>query len=289
MSAPQASAQDEQAARSHYEAGVAAQARQDANAAIREFREAVRIAPRSAAARFQLGFTLAAKGNYKAAIDELLIAAELEPSNPAAHYYLGAAHYFSGNTEAAIEPLSRASRLAPDNPDAHFYLGAALRQRAGMSATSSSPLAVDAANTSARLPLAPAETRGAMGVMVDAKGAMVDGEDDLDAAILALKQAARLRPTSSATWIELGLAFVDRRDPAAAIDSFNRALALGRDSDAASLVALHNLGMAQLQKGDHEQAIATYRRLVLLAPTRAEAHYNLALALKNRDRLAVVQ
>jgi tetratricopeptide (TPR) repeat protein len=77
------------------------------------FQNAIRLDPKSAAARYGLGFLHQARGENAAAIEQYSRAAELDPGMAAAFANLAAAYLASGRREEAAAALSRALQLDP--------------------------------------------------------------------------------------------------------------------------------------------------------------------------------
>jgi len=97
-----------------------------ADEAISEFREAIRIEPDYPEACDNLGNALHIKGRTDEAISEFREAIRLKPDYAEAHNNLGAALCDTGKIDEAISEDQEAIRLKPDYADAHNNLGAAL-------------------------------------------------------------------------------------------------------------------------------------------------------------------
>ena len=94
--------------------------------AIAEYRKAIEIDPRYAAAHNNLGIGLRVQGKTEEAIAEYRKAIDLDPRYAAAHYNLGNALGVQGKTEEAIAEYRKAIDLDPRDAAAHYNLGSAL-------------------------------------------------------------------------------------------------------------------------------------------------------------------
>lgn len=93
------------------------------DAAIQEYREALRIIPDSFEAHNNLGLALDDKGDLGNAIKEYKEAMRLNPDNPVLHNNLGLALAAKGDPDAAIKEYRTALRIKPDYSDAHNSIG----------------------------------------------------------------------------------------------------------------------------------------------------------------------
>jgi predicted O-linked N-acetylglucosamine transferase (SPINDLY family) len=103
---------------------------------------------------------------------------------------------------------------------------------------------------------------------------------DPDAALAALKNAAAVAPQQPEAHFRIGDLLRRRGDYAAAIASYETALAMGTHP-----VLLNNIGLALQQEGRFEEAERHYRRALEQEPALVEANANLAdlLRLRHRD------
>jgi TPR repeat protein len=99
----------------------------DLDAAIDEYRIALKLKPDSAKIHLQLGVALMAKQDWRAAMTELKEAMRLDPELTQAHYNLGTVFYTIGNLKAAIQSYQRALELQPRFPDARYHLALVLK------------------------------------------------------------------------------------------------------------------------------------------------------------------
>ncbi|HXU61456.1 MAG TPA: protein kinase [Polyangia bacterium] len=106
-----------------------------------------------------------------------------------------------------------------------------------------------------------------------------------DQAVAEWKQAAALEPGFAAPRFNLALNALAHRDPAAAIQLLDDAIA----QDPTAPNAHHLRGRARLAAGDAAGAAADLAEAVRLAPRDAEAWKWLGLALKGRDQAAAQQ
>lgn len=99
----------------------------DLDAAIDEYRMALKLKPDSARTHLQLGVALTAKQDWRAAMAEFNEATRLDPELTQAHYNLGTVFYTTGNLKAAIQSYQRALELQPSFPDARYRLALVLK------------------------------------------------------------------------------------------------------------------------------------------------------------------
>jgi tetratricopeptide (TPR) repeat protein len=92
-----------------------------------------------------------------------------------------------------------------------------------------------------------------------------------DAVLGLLRRAATLCPDDAAIANDLGVAFFDRGDLAAAADCYRRAVAL----DPADPAAWCNVAIASARQGDSQGAIEAWEAALLCEPDFVAAHYNL--------------
>ncbi len=82
--------------------------------------------------------------------------------------------------------------------------------------------------------------------------------------------ACRPQPQTSDDWFEQGMAQIQHREADAAIESFDRAIALGNPNAAVYI----NRGILYDEKGDYAAAIADYTTAIQQSPDLDEAYYN---------------
>lgn len=116
----------------HYRRGVEAASRRDFPTALREFRLAVRYAPRSAPAHNSLGWAYLQVGKVDKAIPELRQAITLSPKFAQAHRNLGEALQRQDDLDGAIKSYQEALLLQPNWADVHELLGVVLGHRGNL-------------------------------------------------------------------------------------------------------------------------------------------------------------
>lgn len=106
-------------------AGAALTALSRYDAAEKELRRALRLAPDLADVHHQLGLVLFKRGVYAAAATELRRAVELDPGCGPAYVVLGEALNQLAESDQALEALENAARIQPENSRAYWAMGIA--------------------------------------------------------------------------------------------------------------------------------------------------------------------
>ena len=112
----------------HWDLGLVAGARDDWPEAVRQFREAARLAPELPVVRLNLGLALNRAGEARAALDQLGEAVRLDPRLAAAHFAMGTLYERSGRDEEAVERYTLAAAQDPNHAEAHLRLADTLRR-----------------------------------------------------------------------------------------------------------------------------------------------------------------
>jgi len=116
-------------------------------------------------------------------------------------------------------------------------------------------------------------------------GTIFRQDGDADAALFELREAIRLNPMSAEAQTTLGQMLQARRDAEGAAKAFAEAERLNKlKADAQAAVFAVNAGIEAMKRHETAAAIEKFREAVRLAPDNAQAHYQLALALRRAGR-----
>ena len=107
----------------HLNLGIALADQYDASGAFKEFSEAVRLDPKSAASHYNLGRYYYQIGDYGKAQTELSTACNLQPDFRAALYFLALVENQNNQLQHSTELLIKLVALEPGNADAQYLLG----------------------------------------------------------------------------------------------------------------------------------------------------------------------
>ncbi len=112
----------------HYNLAAMLQAKNELDAAIREYEAAVRLRPEDAAANNALGAALVAAGHPEQSVGYLQTALKTRPDSFDAHYNLGLALAGQNDFVGASQQLALALQLQPQDANVEANLGAALAE-----------------------------------------------------------------------------------------------------------------------------------------------------------------
>lgn len=275
--------------------------RNDMNAAISGFREALRLDPSLYGAAQDLGLALVKLKRWPEAIDTFAEMSRRQPNSvdaaylyalalfnagrkdeaeqqarralridagaSAAHTLLGIILATRGDNNEANDALSQAVALDANSFDAHFYLGRVqygLKDYAG---------AVKSLRAAVTLDPRHAEARFFLGTALEVAG-------DSDAALAEYQELIKLDPQSVFGLVGLGALLVKQGKTEEAIGTLKRAIAL----DGSRFESYWALGRALIQTEQFADAVESLKKAVALAPDRSDAHYQLGLALRRLGR-----
>ena len=235
---------------------------------IAEFEAALRIKPDSPDALNNLGLVYRQTNEDEKAIAAFRHAIRLSPGYADAHANLGAILTATDVAEA-IHELEKAIELQPGLLRAHYNLAIAY----GSSPKHGSDREIQQLQKLLALDANYPRADFALGKALLRKGNVPD-------AVTHLERAARLEPQFGEAHYQLGLALTRAgRSQEAAVS-----LQKGRDLVASGELKQNILldideGKAALEKGDLDNALAKFRRVLKARPDLAEVHYQVGLAL----------
>lgn len=288
-----------------YADGLLASDRGDMNAAIKSFREALRLDPTLYGAWQDLGLAYVKQGRWPEAVEtfgdyakhrtdsveaayfhalalynagsstaaesETRRALRIDAGAAAAHTLLGIilASRGSANNAEAIESLTQAVALDPTSFDAQFYLGRV--QYAAYDFQNAARTFRAAASLNPRH----AEARFFLGTVLEVLG-------ESEAALAQYQELIKLSPDSAYGLTGLGALLVKQGKTDEAIATLKRAVALNQKSFEAHWA----LGRALVVAEKFQEAIEPLQAAVALLPERSDAHYQLGLALRRSGHAA---
>jgi tetratricopeptide (TPR) repeat protein len=274
--------------------GEAYRAQERFDEAIRDWRDAIRLAPEAPQPLVALGELADARGDFSQAADWFSQAVDrLKDEDPAILYRLALARYRAGSPGAAILPLERAVARRPSSGAANYLLGLIYRDTNNAARAIQSievALAIQPELTAAREELADlyrAEGRG-VDEMAQLQILARDGQPSrkvaiglaearqgqVDAALGTLNSALEADPSDSRVLLAIGRVYLARAERNHDPDSIQRALtnlqkAFGgttRDSEGLALY-----GHAMALSGNDVEAERILRDAVATSPIDSEA------------------
>ena len=151
------------------------------DAAIENYKQAIKIKPDYVAAYFNMGIALQNKGDLDAAIDSYKQALKIKPDYADAYYNMGVAMHDKGDRDAAIDSYKQALKIKPDYAEAYCNMGVALQEKSDLDA------AIDSYKQVLKIKPDYAEAYCNMGAALKDKG-------DVEAAIDSYNQAINFEP-----------------------------------------------------------------------------------------------
>ncbi|MBI1738677.1 MAG: tetratricopeptide repeat protein, partial [Acidobacteria bacterium] len=142
--------------------GVAYMNQQRMEQGLKNFQEALALAPALTTARLNQGIALLSLQRLEPAREALLEVTRREPGRVRAWYNLGLLYKNLGEAEKALDAFEHATKLAPDDADTHYFIGllyTQLQQYEKAVATLQRALALDPLHVSAEFGLARAYQR----------------------------------------------------------------------------------------------------------------------------------
>jgi uncharacterized protein (TIGR02466 family) len=222
--------------------------------AVTAYRTAVELQPSFAEAHYNLGGALRALGHLEDSVAAYGRAIALRPNLAQAHSNLGYVLQELGRIDEAIESCRRATGCDPNFPGAHSNLGDALREAGQLDA------AVAAYEQAVQLQ--PDFTEAWTNL-----GAVYRGLGRFDEAVPAHRRAIALRPDFVEAYVNLCIAWLDQRDPAAALRTCEDYLA--RTPGNARVLALKAVALDELGDRAAARALVDFDRFI--QPVRVEA------------------
>jgi tetratricopeptide (TPR) repeat protein len=218
---------------------------------------------------------------FEAAAERAREAVSLAPSDPRALCVWSRALYGTGQFGEAAVKAEEAIRLAPHDATAFRLRSSALltlaregprsdRTRIGHEAVASAREAVQLAPSDPNAHIALAQALPLIGNNLEAN--------------VAVKDAIRLAPNSSATWVAASLVALGARNWNMAIDASRRALAIDPDNYA----ALNNLGVALRASGKKREGSQVLAQAASTQPDSLPARRNLSRAGLNVVRVGIM-
>jgi tetratricopeptide (TPR) repeat protein len=213
-----------------------------ADAAVAEFRDLIKLNPNSADAHYNLANALASKGDLDSAIASYRESLRLRPESVQAHNNLANALRSQRKFDEALSEYREAIRLSPPQAYLHFNLANALADAGKFKE------AIEQYGFALKLDPDDPETHNNLAVAQAAAG-------NLDKAADEYRQALRLSPGFARAHYNLGLLLERQGNRSAAVSEFSEAIRAQPDYAAAHF----SLGQALERTGKLQDALAHLR------------------------------
>lgn len=243
-------------------------AKNDLDGAVADYTKALSIDPTLAPAYDGRGNAKTAKDELEGAIADYTLAIKYDPTYASAFSDRGFARQANGNLDGAIEDYTTALKLKPKTAVAYYNRGLARQSQGNLEAA-----IVDYDRALAFDP----KIAGAYYNRGNAKSAT----HDVDGAIADFTQAIALNPKIALAYCNRGVARQAKGDLDGAIADYTQALAI----DPKIAIAYYNRGRIKQIKNDPDGAIADSSQAIDLDPKNPQAYFNRGFAKFSKGNL----
>jgi tetratricopeptide (TPR) repeat protein len=282
-----------------YELGALLAHRGQNDAAVDLIRRSISAAPQNADAQRNLGLLLAKQGRFDEAYDSLSEAIRLNPNDALAHRNIAKVLAAKQKLDDAVAAFRRAIEIKPDFPEAQVECGYVLSLQsrfeeaiaaflAGIKGKPNFAIAHlglgHAYRALGRLNEALASFREAVRInpnLAEAHAGMAmvfATTHHFDEAMDCQAKLARLKSDSAIVHEVMGWICLQKSDGAAAIEHFQRALAIDRQMPS----VWNSLGQALLYQGRVDESADCFRHVLEISPNSAIAHKYLLEATRKK-------
>ena len=244
----------------YFSRGVDREGKQDWDAAIADYSEAIRLKPDYATAYFGRGNTRDSKGDLNGAIADYTEAIRLQPDNASAYFNRGNTRDSKGDMDGAIADYTEAIRLKPDHAGAYHNRGVRYEKKGDWDN------AIVDYSEAIRLKR---DYGDAYHDSYYGRGKAYAAKGDFDEAIADYSEAVRLKPDFANAYLNRGVAYAREGAWDAAIADYSEAIRLKPDY----AEAYYRCGNAYAGNGNWGAAIADYSDAIRLQPDHAYASY----------------
>jgi Flp pilus assembly protein TadD len=253
-----------------YMSALLATDRDDLNAAIRDFKEALSRDPTLLSAWQDLGLAYIKFKRWPEAIETFAELSKRQTDSVDAAYFYALSLFNAGRVPEAEREVRRALRLNAGVTEAHTLLGVILAARGDANGEASESL-------SQAIALNPRS--------FDANfylGRVQYALRDYEGAVRSLRVAVQLNPRHAEARFFLGTALESAGESEAALAEYQELLKIDADSAIGQL----GLGALLVKQGKIEEAVKALTRAISLEPKNFEAHWALGRALASAGRYA---
>ena len=233
------------------------------SAAIKSYKQAIKIKSTFAEAHYNLGIAYVGSGQLDLAIDSYSNAIKINPDDVQNYFKIANVFLDKGESEVAIKNYKQAVKIKPDFVEAYLNMGLAFRK--------SGCLESAIHNFKKVLSLKPnqSDAHNFLGVTLKDKG-------ELEAAIKSYKQAIRITPNYAEAHNNMGLVFNEQGKFGMAIESFKQAIKIKPNyAD-----AFNSIGVVFKQMGDVNSAIKSFIQAIKNNTDCSQAYTNIGICLK---------
>ncbi len=249
-------------ARWHATQGERAVSQHRLDAALAEFREAVRLDPQFAEGHYQLGMIYKEKGELEQAASSMQEAVRLDPTKPKPIFELAEIYRLLEKLTQAVRAYAMACELDPRNFDLRFRLATCYHENGELDQ------AIESYRTAIKLDPHNAFARSNLGAALAAQGKDYD-------AIKAYKESLECQEAQPIVLVNLATVYLNQERWEAAHRTLQ--VALGMDPNLSP--GHERMGYCLWREQAYDKAAESYRKAIELDGHNAAAHAGLGVVL----------